>query len=255
MTPLQLTDEQLRSKIMGCWLGKAVGGTLGMPYEGVRDRLSLSFYDPVPTEMLPNDDLDLQVIYAFLLDRMDKPHVSRHELSRAWQHIGMSPDEYGVCKRNLELGLKPPLTGSYANWFTDGMGAAIRTEIWACLAVGNPALAAAYAYEDACMDHAGEGIYAAQYLAAVEAMAFVESDIHTLIDAGLSVIPHDCRIARGVELTCQWWSETACVDEVYRRINQEFVTDNFTDVKINLPYILLGWLASEIGRASCRERV
>jgi len=103
------------------------------------------------------------------------------------------------------------------------------------------------------MDHAGEGIYAAQYLAAIEAMAFVESDIDTLVDAGLSVIPADCRIAQGAHLTRQWWRKTQDVDTVYRRINEEFATDNFTDVKINLPYILLGWLASggDFSKAIC----
>ena len=48
-----------RKKVMGCWLGKAVGGTLGMPYEGMDGPFDLSFYNPVPTGMVPNDDLDL----------------------------------------------------------------------------------------------------------------------------------------------------------------------------------------------------
>ncbi len=67
-----LDPTALRSKIIGCWFGKAVGGTLGQPYEGVTHALDLDFYDPVPTEMIPNDDLDLQVVAAVLLDRMDE---------------------------------------------------------------------------------------------------------------------------------------------------------------------------------------
>lgn len=235
----------MRRKVMGCWLGKAVGGTLGMPYEGVRDRLALTFYDPVPTEMLPNDDLDLQVIYAFLLDRMETPRVDRHVLADAWQHIGMSPDEYGVCKRNLKLGLRPPVTGWYDNWFTDGMGAAIRTELWACLAPGNPRLAAAYAYEDACMDHAGEGIHAAQYLAAIQSLAFVEQDTNTLLDAGLSVIPSDCKIAQSQRDTRAWWTDCRDLDWVYQQIHRRYGHDNFTDVSLNLAFITLGWLSGE----------
>ena len=48
----------LRKKMLGCFLGKSVGGTLGQPYEGWEGPLGLTFYDPVPTDMIPNDDLD-----------------------------------------------------------------------------------------------------------------------------------------------------------------------------------------------------
>jgi hypothetical protein len=132
---------------MGCWLGKAVGGTLGMPYEGMDGPFDLDFYDPVPTGMVPNDDLDLQVVWACLLDQLETPRVSRALFSEGWKkHINFPWDEYGVCIRNLREGIEPPLSGSYDNWFINGMGAAIRSEIWACLAPGNPRLAAAYAY-------------------------------------------------------------------------------------------------------------
>lgn len=62
------------------------------------------------------------------------------------------------------------------------MGAAIRSELWACLAPGDPALAAAYAREDACLDHAEEGLWAEVWLAALQSAAFVESDLQKVID-------------------------------------------------------------------------
>jgi len=250
---LTLSEAELRRRMMGCWLGKAVGGTLGMPYEGVRDALSLTYYDPVPKEMEPNDDLDLQVVYAFLLDRMDEPRVDRHGLLKMWDHVGMSPDEYGVSKRNRDLGLVPPATGSYDNWFTDGMGAAIRTEIWACLAPGDPKLAAAYAYEDACLDHAGEGIYAAQWLAALQSLAFVESDRETLLDQSLTVIPEDSSVRRAIEDVRQWWPQHRDWLVVQQLILQHYGSDNFTDVTMNLAFIVLGWLAGEgdFGKTIC----
>ena len=64
-----------RKKVMGCWLGKAVGGTLGQPYEGCDGPNDLTFYDPVPTDMVPNDDLDLQVLWSCVMDAMEKPMV------------------------------------------------------------------------------------------------------------------------------------------------------------------------------------
>lgn len=248
-----LSVEEYRRRVLGCWFGKSIGGTLGMPYEGVRETLNLTFYNPVPTQMIANDDMDAQVIYAVLLDAMRKPRVDRHVLSAAWQHIGMSPDEYGICKRNFELGLVPPATGAYDNPFARGMGAAIRTEIWACLAPGQPDLAAAYAYEDACMDHAGEGIHAAVFIAALQSMAFVEQDADVILDRAMQFIPSDSELHAAIADVRRWWAASGDWAAVQRRLAERYLTDNFTDVVINLGYIVLGWLAGrgDFGRSIC----
>ncbi len=45
-----MTDAEYRGKVLGAWLGKAVGGTLGQPWEGSTGPLNLSYYDPVPRQ-------------------------------------------------------------------------------------------------------------------------------------------------------------------------------------------------------------
>ena len=183
---IQISYDEYCRKVLGCWLGKAVGGTLGQPWEGKPIPHELTFYEPVPDEMIPNDDLDLQVVWLQRIREAGRP-ITNTLLARGWlDNIHMWPDEYGVCRRNLELGLRPPLTGSYDNGFTRGMGAAIRTELWACLAPGDPELAAYLTQQDASCDHTGEGLYAAVFLAVVQSMAFVESDPDTLIAHGLA---------------------------------------------------------------------
>ena len=61
----------LNSRIHGCWLGKSIGGTLGLPAEGKMERLNFSFYNPVPTTALPNDDLELQIVWLHLVENVD----------------------------------------------------------------------------------------------------------------------------------------------------------------------------------------
>lgn len=53
-----LNYETYLKKLHGCYLGKAVGGTLGMPREGTLTMAEVSYYDPVPDAMVGNDDLD-----------------------------------------------------------------------------------------------------------------------------------------------------------------------------------------------------
>lgn len=245
MTTLTPTDlnASLRSRIQGCWLGKAVGGTLGQTFEGLPGPLDADFYFPVPEEMVPNDDLDLQVVYAAVLDKLDAPTVDRHILADAWRdHVLFPWNEYGVAVRNLAEGLEPPFTGSFDNWFTCGEGAAIRSEIWACLAPGNPDLAAAYAYEDACFDHDGDGIYASQFLARLQSLAFVESDVDALIDGALAGIPADSGIASVVTDTRRWAREISDWREVRGLIVEKYGRQDFTDVRQNTGFVILGWL-------------
>lgn len=241
-----------REKVLGCWLGKAVGGTLGGPVEGKPGPLSLTYYDPVPDKMLPNDDLDLQIVWMEAIRRHGFP-IERRMLAGAWlEHIHFWPDEYGVASRNLAQGIYPPVSGWFDNGFTAGMGAAIRTEIWACLAPGDPELAAIFASEDACVDHAEEGLYAARYLAALQSMAFVESDREVLLDTAKEFIPDDCRVALAIADTRQWWVETQGWKKVREYILAEHGRQNFTDVAQNLAFTVLGWLAgSDFSEAIC----
>lgn len=230
----------ISKKIMGCWLGKAVGGTLGQPYEGVLGPLNLDFYDPVPNDMIPNDDLDLQVLWACILDKMERPVVDRQVFGKAWlEHVNFPWDEYGVCIRNMRNGIMPPFSGSHDNWFANGMGAAIRSELWACIAPGNPKLAATYAYEDACIDHAGEGIYAEMFLAAMESEAFINDSIDACIKTGLDAIPSHSLMHQALVKTYNW--ALACEDSfaVRQMILDKYQNENFTDAVMNIPLFLL----------------
>ena len=248
------TITDYRARVMGCWLGKAAGGTLGMPFEGQDGPLDVWFYSPVPTEMLPNDDLDLQVLWACVLDKQDPVRVDRHVLARAWRENCRFPwDEYGVARRNLAEGIAPPLSGSFDNWFARGMGAAIRSEVWACLAPGDPTLAALYAYEDACVDHAGEGIWAEVFFAALESAAFASSDPDDLLDGAEAALPPESEVRRAAHDTRLWWRASRDWRIVRAKVLEGYGHENFTDVVMNVAFTVLGWLAGEgdFGRAVC----
>lgn len=249
-----MTEIMFRKKVLACWFGKNIGGTLGGPYEGFPECNDLTFYDPVPCGSMPNDDLELQAMYAAALARMEKPEINREILADIWlEHMNFHCDEYAVAMRNLALGIRPPWSGSYDNYYVNGMGAAIRSELWACLAPGDPALAARFAYEDACIDHAGDGIDAEVFFAVVESLAFVEADIRTLIDAGLACLPPDSVLAEGIRMTCSLWDSTgdwrAVRDALFRRYATEFKTD----VRINIPFTVLALLSGEgdFGKTIC----
>jgi len=196
---MQLSLEQYRSKLLGCWLGKNIGGTLGAPFECQRATWDITYYtQELGGQPLPNDDLDLQLVWLIAAEKYGRA-LNARLLGEYWlSHITPHWAEYGAGKNNLRMGLEPPLSGYIHNLNRDSCGAFIRSELWACLAPGHPDLAVRYAYEDAIVDHAHEGVYGAVFCAAVQSAAFVESDMARLLAIGLSYIPGDCGVARGI---------------------------------------------------------
>lgn len=223
----RISKLEYLNKVKGCWLGKNVGGTLGAPFESVRTAADVEFYThDLSFGALPNDDLDLQLAWLNAAEKHGKC-VDANILSEYWV-TAITPNwaEYGVGKTNLRLGLQPPLSGAYRNAYKDSNGAWIRSEIWACLMPGHPELAVKYAYEDAIVDHADEGVYAEVFTAAMESAAFAESDVYKIIEVGLSYIPENCDIAKAVKIVIAAEKEGLTWKEARSRLLTE-IPDSF----------------------------
>jgi len=196
----RLSVETYQDKLMGCFLGKNVGGTAGAPMEWIRQINDFHFYlQELDGNPLPNDDLDIQLLWLVALEerglKLDAKTLGEYWLTFVTPHWS----EYGIGKINMRSGLPAPLCGTHYNEYKDSCGAFIRSEIWAAIAPGAPQIAAKYAYEDAILDHGdGEGTYAEIFAAAMQSAAFVESDMHKLVEIGLSYIPAECVTAQAV---------------------------------------------------------
>ncbi len=221
---MRWNEEDYRRKVLGCWTGKNIGGTLGAPFEWQRQVNDVTFYtQDLGGEPLPNDDLDIQLLWLIALEQHG-PGVDAVTLGEYFLlHVTPHWSEYGVAKMNMRSGLVPPLSGHWNNPYRHSCGAFIRSEIWACIAPGMPRVAAAYAYNDAIIDHAhGEGTHAAVFCAAVESAAFVENDLLRLLDIGLGYIPADCGVAGAVRLALQCKDEGLSWLEARDRMLEEY---------------------------------
>ena len=245
-----------RDKVLGCWTGKNIGGTLGAPFEGQREMNNVTFYTQnLQGKPTPNDDLDLQLIWLLAVEENGLYHINEQTLGEYWlTHITGPWNEYGVCKSNIRAGLYPPLSGSCNNeiWkFSNG--AWIRSEIWACLFPGAPDEAARFAYYDSCCDHCGEGIYAEIFTTAMESAAFIVSDVRKVINIGLRRIPADCRVARTVNMVCELYDKNVN----FRDARNAVVADNedlgWFQAPANIGFTIIGLLYGEgdFGKTIC----
>lgn len=196
-----IINEQIyKDKVLACWIGKNIGGTVGFPMEFCRQINIIDGYGKAFDHPMPNDDLDLQLLWLIAMEEKGFPDVSER-LAEYWQRY-VTPHwaEYGIAKVNMKSGILPPLSGTVHNdMFKNSNGAWIRSEIWACLTPGKPDYSASSAILDAIIDHGdGEGSWAEIFCAALQSCAFIESDLYKIIAVALSYIPEDCGIAQAV---------------------------------------------------------
>ncbi len=262
---MNINLKDYKKKIEGCWTGKNIGGTLGAPFECKRGIFDLIFYtQDLNGEPLPNDDLDLQLIWLNAIEKYGR-FINASILGEYW-HSFVVPNwgEYGAGKNNMRAGLVPPLSGYVNNVYRDSCGAFILSEIWACLTPGHPEIAVKYAFEDAIVNHSHEGVYAEVFCAALESAAFVESDPYKLIDIGLSYIPNDSGVARGIKNVIESYKSGVTWQEARKSLlntvpgsfgalgtsTEEMAKDIPVgeigwDAPSNIGIIIIGWLYGE----------
>ena len=218
---MNLPFATYRDKLIGCWQGKCIGSTLGAPFEAKRQvNDDVDFYVQDLSNGPPmNDDLDLQLVWLAAVEEFGRA-VDASVLADYWLHF-IFPNwaEYGTAKANLRAGLEPPFSGAVDNPYGNSCGCFIRSEIWACLAPGHPTLATRYAWEDAIVDHYGDGALCEVFTAAMQSAAFVENDLQTIVDIALSYVPADCAVARTVGVARQCAAERIPLRETRRRIH------------------------------------
>ncbi len=246
---MKLNFNEYRDKVYACWIGKNIGGTMGTPYEGKRQINDIQGFSTEEGVILPNDDLDLQLVWLMAVERLGLNRIDSKILGEFWTSF-VTPhwNEYGIGKVNMSDGLLPPMSGDAHNSWRHSNGAWIRTEVWASLAPACPDVAIRYAYEDASVDHGtGEGTTAAVFVAALESAAFVVSDIRTLIGIALSKIPAESRMAKSIVKVLECYDKGMDYKEareVIRLLNADIGTGWF-EAPSNVSYAVIGLLWGE----------
>ena len=237
---IDISYEKFLDKVHGCWYGKCLGGAAGAPLEGVKKLIDIKDFSEVFNPDLPNDDLDLQLLWVDVLKKKGY-NITSCDLADAWIKQCWYPfSEYGYFMKNYMRGVNPPYSGIINNrFFKEGMGCPIRSEIWGIICAGNPELAKEYAYIDACLDHADNSVYAEQFLACVEAMAFYESDIITLIKKGMEMIPNDSKLYNAFSFILDKYYEGFDWVQVRFEVLNRYGHPDFTNVVQNLCMVLI----------------
>lgn len=202
----ELEYSRLFDKILAGWLGKSIGGAIGAPVENHKRFARAKSADIWPDRIMPNDDLDIQLVWLEAFQERGMFLTSR-DLEEMWfDRCEYNFCEYGVFMNNAERGIHAPLSGDWNNdFFRESEGCPIRSEIWGMACPGNPRLAAEYAKLDGELDHAGFSVEAEQFLSAAAAAAFTCDSLTETLEAALAALPRDSRaeqVLRHLQALC-----------------------------------------------------
>jgi ADP-ribosylglycohydrolase len=209
-------------------LGKIIGVYLGRPFEGwsyeaIMENLGeINYYvhEKLNVPLIVTDD-DITGTFTFLRALPDYGNVkdlTPAQIGQTWLNYlieeetilwwgGMGNSTEHTAYLRLKSGIEAPRSGSMelnGKIVAEQIGAQIFIDGWAMVAPGDPELAADLARRAGSVSHDGEAIYGAQVIAALEAQAFVESDINKLIDTAVSFIPKDSIIAYMINDIREW---------------------------------------------------
>lgn len=230
VTKLTITADYAERVYAGV-LGKIIGVYLGRPFEGWHNRAieeklgEIQYYvhDTLNVPLIVSDD-DISGTFTFLRALNDhgiSPDLTAEQIGETWLNYliekrtilwwgGMGLSTEHTAYLRLKHGILAPESGSMARngkVVAEQIGSQIFIDGWAMVCPGDPEKAAALAQKAASVSHDGEAIYGAQVIAAMEALAFVESDRHRLLSAASGFIPKDSVIFALIQDVQEWHAE------------------------------------------------
>jgi ADP-ribosylglycohydrolase len=245
---MTITDDYAARVYAGV-LGKIIGVYLGRPIEGwenhriieelgeihgyVNQRLSKPL-------VVPDDDITGTFTFVRAVEDYG-PTVSPEQIGKSWLNYiiedktilwwgGMGVSTEHTAFLRLKNGVAAPQSGSIKSngkVVAEQIGAQIFIDGWGMVCPGEPKLAADFAKRAASVSHDGEAVYAAQVIAAIESMSFVEKDLKKILDTVLLIIPRDCLVAKMIADLRYWRASEQDWRKARQKLASQYGYDKF----------------------------
>jgi hypothetical protein len=254
----RLPVQEYRDKMKSGWIGQIAGVSLGAPTEfRFRDAIIPEADMPKWTPNKINDAFgqdDLYVEMTFLRS------LEQYGLDVSIRQAGIDFANSGYplwCandagRKNLRKGIAPPDSSHPKfNKCPNDIDYQIEADFSGLIAPGLPNAAVELGEKFGRLMNFGDGMYAGQFVGAMYAAAFFESDPVKIVEAALAAIPAQSQYAEMVRDMLAWfkadpdnWQHTwQLCQEKYRK-NPEYqkASNGGIDCKINGAYVLMGLL-------------
>ncbi len=217
---MPMSEDAIRDKIEGAWLGQMIGVTWGFPtefyaryiwemfpelhqHEGEPHNIYAKYEGgPIPLDLLPKwkpelindgywqDDLYVEVPFMEAL--------SKHGVNAGWGPLGeaFAASEFPlyhanlVGRNNLRAGIAAPRSGHYAhNNECEDIDWQIEADFVGLMNPGQPHSAAEIAFRAGHVMNYGDGVYGGVFVATMIARAFTSDSVVEVAEAGRDALP------------------------------------------------------------------
>ncbi|GHT79851.1 hypothetical protein FACS1894130_09850 [Spirochaetia bacterium] len=216
--------DEYRDRVKGAWAGQFMGVSYGYPVEFhthsfMGESAVPAWREAAILEGYNQDDIYLSAAAVEVYEKFGLAVSSRTAAIELYN----KDFEYWNGSNNdvLARGYAPPLSGypfgrgNLTTLYPDGNSYQCGISFAGLIAPFMPALSNKYAETFAEINGYGDGIYGAQFIAAMYAEAFFEKDLRKLIDAGLAVIPEDSWTALAVKDAVRWFDEGKPIESAH----------------------------------------
>ena len=226
--PAEIPADVLEDKVRGGLLGQLLGNLNGLPHEMkyIDEPGAVETYVPaLPEGARTDDDTDIEWVYVTEMHRTGQLMLPPDRIIALWKrHINRSIWCSNAYARQLmDLGLEPPLTGRVAlnPWAEFNISGSFLCETFALISPGMPRSAARLGlnYTHVAID--GEPAQTTQFVTAMIATAYFETDVDKVLDAGLAAVDPDSAIRAVAAEARRWHAEHPRDWKATRRLVKE----------------------------------
>ncbi len=222
-------SQDFEERIRAGWLAQLVGGALGTQIEGyLTENIRKVFGEVREYLRAPetyNDDITYEIAFldAFRVKGYD---ITSDDIADKWLELisdGYSAEE--VALRNLRCGIRPPESGRFLNYYSDWIGAQMRTAIHGMAAPGDAKRAAKLAALDSQVSHSNNGIIGGIFNAVLVSLAFVEEDMKEVVKQTIACLPKDSEYYAMAEFALDCCKTSATWEEAWQKCEDKFIAE------------------------------
>ena len=228
---ITLPVEVVIDKIRGGMLGQMIGNLNGIPNEMryIDEPGDVRNYVPsLPTGAWTDDDTDFEWVYVCAMQKARNATLSYETITGLWkERINRNIWCANRFARHLmDLGIKPPYTGyvSLNPWAEFNLSGQFLCETFGLIAPAMPQRASRIALNYTRVAFDQEPAQTTQLFATMIATAFVETDIHKIIEAGKCALDAKSEIRQIVDDITAWHAQYPDQWKVTRRLLKEKYT-------------------------------
>lgn len=230
-----MNAENLRRAVTGA----VVGSTLGAPFRGETGFRVLNFYEPIPLRMAASEALESWLVWAEHVAAGRPPEALGASMFAHWTY---TTNECAFAQTNLARGLDAPIAGDFQNPLRRGSQALGRAAFWGLAFTGQPDRAMEYAYFDASIDHADDGIACALAVAAMASLAGHGANAADYVKAAKSALPAGSTGQTAITRLLQAFNAGNDLATTHGLLAPALQTRDAQNASLNLAYIVAGLL-------------